>query len=360
MNVEQRQEEVEKQRELLRTRKVLKRLERRASLSRIAKRMAAEISTANTDLIGEEDTDIGADQCLVPGGTVVFACTPGKFDCSTNAGVFDCIGTEDFVCPTVEGVEFGCETKEDFGCPASITYNSDCTGEGQSFYECATDYDCGGGADEFVCMVFGCSGAKSGATDTTYDCVGYDFFCSDDYLCDGAGIGSSGGDFECSSKHIFDCTDDFQCKDTFTCEAGNQCKGEYECGEEIHQYGRDTNGDGIIDDRDDITPGDFQCGTPKTDENGKSVDSNDKFDCLDEFGCQAKDEFDCMDSDTKFSCGTGQGTDKFDCLVDRFFCNAKDGEFDCSPRDNFGCEEKEVGGTFDCPGFLFSWPPPDS
>lgn len=169
-------------------------------------------------------------------------------------------------------------------------------------------YDCG----DYTC--------NNDQTGTDYNCnVDRDFVCHADFDCH---------DFVCDSGHVYFCEGETQCQSDFTCKNTNpiDCTGA-----PYSNYTEDTSGD-------------FHCGL-------NAIDGPSTFDCLFEFNCEARDDFECGKDGGTFDC---EGND-FNCNVGTmglfgcpfyFTCDATWEAFDCvhdficipeSFTCNFGC-----------------------
>ncbi len=288
---------------------VMHRLNSRARLWRISKEIFAGLSegmpgkVAKPRFVTELELSVNCNEDK-PNATVNFSCSETGFDCVALLGAFDCIET------------YNSCGKDDFSCGKTMATSFECD---KDVFDCH-DFVCGdpaGGVGAFDCSAI------------DFQCTGPDFDCHDD--------------FDCTGEHVFMCWEFHECLDNFDCSN----KGEVECdppgspNECSGNYHRPDQGG------DDIVPGDFACGIkiPNT------GNDNSKFDCVKEFACSAKDEFDCAES-TVFRCGF-EGD--FDCdATTNFECDGGPGAFGCV-EGNFECGGAAPGtdGVFDC-GLNFS------
>ena len=278
--------------------RVVERISARQQLLDVAREIFAGFRSArkfgSAEYLGEKEVFSSCNDPADPNTTIQFNCSAG-FDCTKEFGTFNCEDT--YARCGASTSDYNC--KADFGCKDQV-------------------FDCW----DFVC---GDDGAGKGSFNckTTFDfmCNGPAFQCHDD--------------FDCTSGHIFSCSNQHECNDTFECfSAGNPA-----C-DKINQYDRDGDGKGD-------TAGDFACGYV----NSKYQNV---FGCNFEFVCNSIDEFDCAGSKNNFDC-----TGTFQCGASSFFLCTNFAEFDCEgtfnckDQDGFGCLTSGgyncmTGTTFNC------------
>jgi|GEM_PF-2469001 len=292
-----------------------------------------------------------------------FHCNSAKdgFDCDEH---FDCKGFE-FRCLG----EFQCEEKPDYHCDSGIF---DCTSDPLT------------PAEKFECV----HSSNGGLSD--FDCTNETTF---DFMCErgipreaGFDCPESASDFECSTKHIFKCCDEFSCPTSHHCKPPKRtCSPELE-GWEPPEGDRDD-GDAGDFDCDKFTCGASEPGNPQQkfecglsgEEGGPSSD----FKCLDgegtlqeQFHCGLGSEFECGEEEERFVCMNYRCEDSFRC-ESAFHCGNKEKgrEYECSilnfqcrqvtpnpAEDGYACDD-EAGGyiceVFNCDQEGYQCNPPN-